>query len=103
MDDELTGFGLRVSPAKRVFYLQMRVGRRALKRKIGDYGPVTADQAGKSALQLKAQLLDGKDPYEERHQGSKAQALRRFRERIRVSSLAIRNRRTESLSLRIGG
>ncbi|MEY4884403.1 MAG: hypothetical protein RIS34_2257, partial [Pseudomonadota bacterium] len=26
MDDELTGFGLRVSLSKKVFYLQMRVG-----------------------------------------------------------------------------
>jgi hypothetical protein len=36
MDDELTGFGLRVSPTKRVFYPQMRVGRKLFKRKIGD-------------------------------------------------------------------
>ena len=70
MDDELTGFGLRVSPTKRVFYLQMRVGRKVLKRKIGEYGPMTVDQARKSALQVKAQLLDGKDPYEERHRGA---------------------------------
>ncbi len=32
MDDELTGFGLRVSPTKKVFYLQMCVGRKVLKR-----------------------------------------------------------------------
>ena len=70
MDDELTGFGLRVSPTKKVFYLQMRVGRKVLKRKIGEYGPMTVDQARKGALQVKAQLLDGKDPYEERHHGA---------------------------------
>lgn len=70
MDDELTGFGLRVSMTKKVFYLQMRVGRRVLKRKIGEYGPMTVDQARKDALQVKAQLLDGKDPYEERHHGA---------------------------------
>ena len=34
MDDELTGFGLRVSMTRKVFYLQMRVGGRVLKRKI---------------------------------------------------------------------
>ena len=66
MDDELTGFGLRVSPTKKVFYLQMRVGRKVLKRKLGEYGPMTVDQARKNALQMKAQLLDGRDPYEER-------------------------------------
>ena len=44
MDDELTGFGLRVSPTKKVFYLQMRVGRKVLKRRIGEYGPMTVDQ-----------------------------------------------------------
>ena len=70
MDDELTGFGLRVSPTKKVFYLQMRVGRRVLKRKIGEYGSMTVDKARKDALQVKAQLLDGKDPYEERHRGA---------------------------------
>lgn len=70
MDDELTGFGLRVSMTKKVFYLQMRMGRKVLKRKIGEYGPMTVDQARKSALQVKAQLLDGKDPYEERHHGA---------------------------------
>ena len=70
MDDELTGFGLRVSPTKKVFYLQMRVGRKVLKRKIGEYGPMTVDQARKGALQVKAQLLDGKDPYEERRHGA---------------------------------
>ncbi len=70
MDDELTGFGLRVSPTKKVFYLQMRVGRKVLKRKLGEYGPMTVDQARKNALQMKAQLLDGRDPYEERHRGA---------------------------------
>jgi integrase len=70
MDDELTGFGLRVSATKKVFYLQMRVGKKVLKRKIGEYGPMTVEQARKNALQVKAQLLDGKDPYEERHRGA---------------------------------
>ena len=70
MDDELTGFGLRVSPTKKVFYLQMRVGRKVLKRKLGEYRPMTVDQARKNALQMKAQLLDGRDPYEERRRGA---------------------------------
>ena len=70
MDDELTGFGLRVSPTKKVFYLQMRVGRKVLKRKLGEYGPMTVDRARKNALQMKAQLLDGRDPYEERRRGA---------------------------------
>ncbi|MGJ7546150.1 tyrosine-type recombinase/integrase [Variovorax sp. LT1R16] len=70
MDDELTGFGLRVSMTKKVFYLQMRLGRKVLKRKIGEYGPMTVDQARKGALLVKAQLLDGKDPYVERHHGA---------------------------------
>ena len=70
MDDALTGFGLRVSATKKVFYLQMRVRRKVLKRKIGEYGPMTVDQARKGALQMKAQLLGGKDPYLERHHGA---------------------------------
>ena len=78
MDDELTGFGLRVSPTKKVFYVQMRVGRKVLKRKIGEYGPMSVDQARKNALQVKAQLLDGKDPYEERHRGASDATLERL-------------------------
>ncbi len=70
MDDELTGFGLRVSVTKKVFYLQMRIGPKVRKRKIGEFGPMTVDQARRKALQVKAQLLDGKDPYEERHHGA---------------------------------
>lgn len=69
MDDELTGFAVRVSSTKKVFYLQMRAGRRVLKRRIGEYGPVTVDQARKDAMRLKVQLLDGNDPYEDRHLG----------------------------------
>lgn len=73
MDDELVGFGLRVSRTKKVFYLQMRVGRKVLKRRIGEYGPMTAEQARKNTLLMKARLLDGKDPYEERrHDDSNA-------------------------------
>lgn len=70
MDDELTGFGLRVSSTKKVFYLTMRVGRKVLKRRIGEYGPMTVDQARKEALQVKAQLLKGSDPYESRYRGA---------------------------------
>jgi len=70
MDDELIGFGVRVSLTKKVFYLQMRMGKKVLKRKIGEYGPMTVDQARKETLQRKAQLLGGHDPYEERHRGA---------------------------------
>ncbi len=56
MDDELTGFGLRISQTKKTFYLQMRVGRKVRKRKIGEFGVLSVDQARKKALQMKAQL-----------------------------------------------
>lgn len=63
MDDELTGFGVRVSPTKKVFYLQMRVGHKVMKRRLGEYGIKSVDQARKLALQMKAQLQSGVDPY----------------------------------------
>ena len=75
MDDELTGFGLRVSQTKKVFYLQMRVGHRVVKRKIGEYGVKSVDQARKIALQMKAQLQSGVDPYAEKHRGADAATL----------------------------
>jgi hypothetical protein len=37
MDDELIGFGVRVSLTKKVFYLHMRMGKKVLKRRIGEY------------------------------------------------------------------
>ncbi|MES3041365.1 MAG: integrase family protein [Pseudomonadota bacterium] len=75
MDDELSGFGLRVSQTKKVFYLQMRLGNRVVKRKIGEYGILSVDQARKAALQLKAQLLSGNDPHADRQKGAKASTL----------------------------
>ncbi len=69
MDDELTGFGVRVSPTKKVFYLQMRVGHKVMKRRLGEYGVKSVDQARKLALQVKAQLQSGVDPFAEKIKG----------------------------------
>jgi integrase len=66
MDDELTGFCVSVSPTKKVFYLKMRIGHKVVKRRIGEYGVHSVDQARKTALQIKAQLLSGGDPYAEK-------------------------------------
>jgi len=70
MDDELIGFALRISKTKKTFYLQTRVSRRVVKRKIGEYGVLTVDQARKTALQMKAQLQAGVDPYLEKYHGA---------------------------------
>ena len=105
MDDELTGFGLRVSATKKVFYLQMRVGRKVLKRKIGEYGPMTVDQARKGALLVKAQLLDGKDPYTERHHGASDATLEELFDEYKneVSHRASTKKSIDSAKRHFGG
>lgn len=75
MDDELTGFGLRVSATKKSFYLQMRLGNRVVKRRLGEYGLMSVDQARKAALVLKAQLLQGQDPHAERQRIARSTTL----------------------------
>lgn len=69
-DDELKGFGLKVTPAGRKVYLvQYRIGGRAGRTRrvtIGTHSNLTADQARKQAKRLLGEVSVGKDPAEER-------------------------------------
>jgi integrase len=65
-DDELSGFGLKVTPAGRKVYLvQYRVGGhkgRTRRVTIGVHGVVTPDQARTEAKRLLGQVAAGQDP-----------------------------------------
>ncbi len=72
-DSELSGFGLKVTPAgKRVFVVQYRLGGRKGRTRrvtIGRHGsPWTADNARAKAKRILGQVADGHDPAEARTQ-----------------------------------
>ena len=75
LDDELIGFAVRVSLTKKVFYLQMRDKRQVKKRKIGEYGVMTVDEARRRAIQLKGQILSGNDAHLERKNFASGESL----------------------------
>jgi len=65
-DKRLPGFGVKVTPkGKKVFVYQYRMGGRGAKSKrftIGQYGPLTVDQARRKAEGLALQVANGVDP-----------------------------------------
>jgi len=69
-DDELTGFGLKVTPAgRKVFFIQYRTrgaGARTRRYTIGNLGPITTDEARTQAKTLLGLAKAGQDPAAER-------------------------------------
>lgn len=68
MDDEVPGFGLRVFPSgRKVFVLRYRttVGRERMQS-IGDFPTLTVQEARARAVRIRADVLDGGDPLDEK-------------------------------------
>lgn len=66
-DDDLKGYGLKVTPAgKKVLVLQYRMGRRSRRLTLGSYGAVTADQGRALAQAALRKIARGDDPMTER-------------------------------------
>ncbi|MGD9803870.1 MAG: tyrosine-type recombinase/integrase [Hyphomicrobiaceae bacterium] len=62
-DDQLTGFGVQVTPAGRIsFCVTYLVGNKSKRRVIGRFGPKTVEQARKDALTYLGVAADGRDP-----------------------------------------
>ncbi len=62
-DDELSGFGVQITPAGRIsFCVDYRVDGKRKRRVIGRYGPVTVDKARKLALHHLGLASTGEDP-----------------------------------------
>ena len=78
-DDELAGFGLKVTPAGRKVYLvQYRIGGRGGKTRritIGPHGKLTAEQARKFAKEQLGKVAAGIDPAQERDDARKQISL----------------------------
>ncbi len=68
MDDGLPGFGLRIYPTGRKAFIVRYYNAQGRRRlfTIGDFGPLTVDEARKRAKRKLADVEDGDDPLEER-------------------------------------
>jgi integrase len=82
-DSEIPGFGVRVKPTgRKTFVFQYRNAERISRRlTIGDYGPLTLDQARRKARDLRGLVQNGEDP---------VQAKRDLRNSPTVRELAAR-------------
>lgn len=70
-DDEVTGFGLRLTPSKKTYIYQGRVydetGKGISRRlSLGEHGIITLQEARKEAQKELSSMLQGKDPIAEK-------------------------------------
>lgn len=61
-DDELTGFGVRLTPTARTYIVQARIHGVTRRITIGRHGVLTIQQARKLAQKELLSMLEGKDP-----------------------------------------
>jgi integrase len=61
-DAKLNGFGVRLTPAGRVYFVQGRVNGQSIRYAVGKHGLITADKARSKALKILADMDDGIDP-----------------------------------------
>lgn len=75
-DDAVSGLGLRIYPSgKKALILSYRVQGQKRLLTLGQFGPLTLDKARSTALQRKAEVIDGKDPVDQRRAASKARTI----------------------------
>jgi integrase len=67
-DDELPGFGIRLTPGSRSYIAQRRVNGKTRRTTIGKHGELTADEARKRARRELVKMGDGTDPVMEKRQ-----------------------------------
>ncbi|MCE5361584.1 MAG: tyrosine-type recombinase/integrase [Acidithiobacillus sp.] len=66
-DDQLVGFGLKVTPKSKVYIVERRVAGKSKRITIGRHGPWTPDNARREAQKLLAEMAQGVDPNERKH------------------------------------
>ncbi|MGJ0485134.1 MAG: tyrosine-type recombinase/integrase [Methylomicrobium sp.] len=76
-DTELSGFGLRVYPTgKKAFILSYRHNGRKRLITLGQYGSITPDQARIEAKKHHVEIIQGRDPLEERQKARSGDTIK---------------------------
>jgi hypothetical protein len=70
-DDEVKGFGLRLTIAKKTYIVQSRVRGKNTERRVslGEHGVLTLQEARRKAQKALSAMLEGKDPVAEKKRG----------------------------------
>ncbi len=93
-DDELKGFGVRVTKTAKAYICQGRVKGRVKRVKIGNHGAWTLDNARKKAREHLANMANGIDPNQEK----KVQAVRALTlEEVKEDYIKSRNLKESSI------
>lgn len=96
-DEDVPGFGLRVSPlGARTFILRYRAGGRQHRYAIGRYGELTVAQAKAAAKQLRARIALGANPARERRDARDVATVRELAEVYLERHLCHRKPRTRA-------
>jgi integrase len=65
-DSELCGFGIRITPAAKIFLVQYQTPAGKRRVKIGAWGALTVERARREARALLGDVARGRDPYAEK-------------------------------------
>lgn len=76
-DESLSGYGIRLTPSRKTYIVQARVGGKTRRVTLGVHGVITADQARKKAIKTLGQMNDGIDPGAARRKEKAEQATLR--------------------------
>ena len=80
-DDEVTGFGVRITAAGAIsFVLRYVVDRQERRLTIGKYPDLSASAARDEAISLRGMVSKGVDPLERRHERGRAPTMRELAE-----------------------
>ena len=100
-DDELKGFGLKVTPAGRKVYLvQYRLGGRNGRTRrftIGPHGKLTPDEARREAKRLLGEVSAGRDPMETKDETRATNSLGELLERFLTEHVDAKLKKTTAV------
>jgi integrase len=105
-DPELPGFGLRVRPSGRRYYVvQYRSNGRTRRLTLGPHGALTPDQARRKAAKLLAEARDGGDPAVEIRSAAKSITVADLAKRFLAQHAELKKKptslRNDRLNLRL--
>ena len=100
-DDELRGFGLRLSPrGKKTFVVQYRIDRTSQRITLGAFGLLTLEQARKSARILLGEVASGKSPALAQRKKRQSPSLEMVYERFVTEHILLRLKPLTQISYR---